>query len=57
MRLGCPMRGEGGDIWLVSPKTGREGSTEDRSAAHLMISKVDHWWWLGFGRASCASAH
>ncbi len=24
-------------------------SAEDRSAAHLVISEVDHWWWLGFG--------
>jgi hypothetical protein len=22
-------------------------SVEDRSAAHLMVGNVDHWWWLG----------
>jgi hypothetical protein len=24
-------------------------SVEDRSAAHLVIGEVDHWWGLGFG--------
>jgi hypothetical protein len=23
-------------------------STQDRSAANLVIGEVDHWWWLGF---------
>jgi hypothetical protein len=24
-------------------------SAEDRSAAHLVVGKVDHWWGLGLG--------
>jgi hypothetical protein len=28
-------------------------SAEDRSAAHLVIGEVDHWWGLGFGLGRC----
>jgi hypothetical protein len=28
-------------------------SAEDRSAAHLVIGEVDHWWVLGFGLDRC----